>query len=410
MNLIFVDISPFRDSLKPFTFTRPVSTIRVGIITLEEKWQLRIGHTTIQSSYLTASYLATKYPLNIEADNLLINPAVAANDELANQVSNLETRTALFQGETFVAARVPGEDLYYLANNSNLIDKFPELLTKCQPIDYDKPLVIIRHPWDIFLHNGDQIQADYDLVTRNRTSQTITDIHTRTYGDERIFVEEGVDIKAAVINAESGPVYLGKNTTVHENAIIKGPFAMLQGAHVNMGAKIREATTIGPNSKVGGEVKNSVFQANSNKGHEGFVGNSVIGEWCNFGADTNTSNLKNNYQSVRLWDYRTRQLEDSGQTFCGLMMGDHSKCGINTMFNTGTIVGVFTNLFGGDFLPKFIPSFSWGGSDSLVEFRFEKAVEVLERVLARRGDTTNPDDLTILRHIFDHRAEEMARD
>ncbi|MGD1892556.1 MAG: putative sugar nucleotidyl transferase [Cyclobacteriaceae bacterium] len=407
MNLIFVDIPSFRDTLKPFTFTRPVSTIRVGIVTLGEKWQMRLDQD-IPTSHITDSYLAEKYPLRVEADNLVVNPAVAADNELVDELTKLEPRSALYQGEVLVGACIPGKDLTVLAGYPNPLDQLPEVLAKCRSTNYDRPLLIIQRPWDIFLQNGEQIQADYNWLTRNRTSSAISDIHTRTYGEENIFVEEGVAIKAAIINAESGPVYLGENTTIHENAVIKGPFAMLEGAHVNIGAKIREATTIGPNSKVGGEVKNSVFQANSNKGHEGFVGNSVIGEWCNFGADTNTSNLKNNYQPIKLWDYRTRQLEDSGQTFCGLMMGDHSKCGINTMFNTGTVVGVFTNLFGGDFLPKFIPSFSWGGSDSLVEFRFEKAVEVLERVLARRNQTPNLLDLEILRHISQYRSSEFS--
>ncbi|WKN41740.1 putative sugar nucleotidyl transferase [Tunicatimonas pelagia] len=410
MQLVFVDLPNFRDSLKPFTLTRPVATLRVGIRTLGEKWQMYLAEEMVLTnpSYLTVDYLQSKYSLIIEEDNLLVNPAVCPNTDLIQRAKILESRTVLFQGDCFIAARVPGEDLQSLSSSNLQLGNLPALLSDYRSITYAQSIVKIQQVWDIFQQNGSQIEADYAHLTQNRSSATITDKYTRTYGDSQIFVEEGANIKAAIINAESGPVYLGKNTTIHENAVIKGPFAMLEGAHVNMGAKVREATTIGPSSKIGGEVKNIVVQANSNKGHEGFVGNSVIGEWCNFGADSNTSNLKNNYQPVQLWDYRTRELVDSGQTFCGLMMGDHSKCGINTMFNTGTTVGVFANLFGGGFLPKFVPSFSWGGSESLVEFRFAKAVEVLERVLGRRNQRPDPNDLDILKHISQHRSSEFS--
>jgi len=410
MQLVFVDLPNFRDSLKPFTLTRPVATLRVGIRTLGEKWQMYLAEEIelTKPSYLTVGYLQPKYSLVIQEDNLLVNPAVCPNEDLIQSVKTLEPRTVLSQGDCIIAARVPGEDVQSMVRDNFQLSNLPVSLTNYRGTSYELPVTKIQQVWDIFQQNGSQIEADYAYLTRNRSSAAITDRYTRTYGDARIFVEEGVAIKAAVINAESGPVYLDKNATIHENAVVKGPFAMLEGAHVNMGAKVREATTIGPNSKIGGEVKNIVVQGNSNKGHEGFVGNSVIGEWCNFGADTNTSNLKNNYQSVQLWDYASREMKDSQQTFCGLMMGDHSKCGINTMFNTGTTVGVFANLFGGGFLPKFIPSFSWGGSESLVEFRFDKAMEVLERVLNRRKQVPSADDLAILEYIYQHRAEEYS--
>lgn len=410
MHLTFIDIPHRWASLKPFTFTRPVATLRVGIKTLGEKWQMRLAEFTAPASpsYITVPYLQRKFPLVIEDDNLIVNPAVCPTEALVQQVRGLAPRTILSQGDCFIAARMPGEDVQRLVQKEEEANRISLSLPGYHTHSYSEPIDEIQHSWDIFLQNGDQIHSDFAWITRNRSSGSITDAYTRTYEDKHIFVEEGVSVRAAIINAESGPVYLGKNATIHENAVIKGPFAMLEDAHVNMGAKIREASTIGPHSKVGGEVKNIVVQANSNKGHEGFLGNSVIGEWCNFGADTNTSNLKNNYQSVRLWDYRTHQFEDTEQTFCGLMMGDHSKCGINTMFNTGTVVGVFANLFGGGFLPKFVPSFSWGGSQSLEEYRFEKAVEVLERVLARRERLPDPADLQILQYISTHRASEIA--
>ncbi len=409
MQLVFIDLPQRWTALKPFTLTRPIATLRVGICTLGEKWQMWLKNELESEtfSYLTISYLQKKYPLKIEADNLLINPAVCPDASLIKFVTSLNPRSILIQDDSFIAARISGEGLQALVQNETLLDNLSNNLSNYKCLTYTESITQIHRPWDIFLNNGEQIPQDYEQITKNRSSASISDSYTRTYGDSQIFVEEGADIKAAIINAEGGPVYIGKSATIHENAAIKGPFAMLEGAHINMGAKIREATTIGPNSKIGGEVKNIVVQANSNKGHEGFLGNSVIGKWCNFGADTNTSNLKNNYQSVKLWDYHTRRLEDSGQTFCGLMMGDHSKCGINTMFNTGTVVGVFTNLFGGGFLPKFIPSFSWGGSESLEEYRFDKAVETLTRVLARRNQQPNPHDLAILEYIWQHRSSEF---
>ncbi len=415
MNTVFFDLPSARTALKPFTFTRPVAELRVGILTLREKWQHYLGNhsAAAQFSHLTEPYLQQKYPLRWGEDNWLVNAAVCPTAHTTDQVAGLETRESLWQDETWIAARIPREDLPnpthqeaddYSAWAQHVVETVKSYTVVQQPEASD----VINHCWDIFKHNGHQIDQDYALLTAERNSAPVEDPYTRLYRPEQIFIEEGAIIRAAIINAEEGPVYIGKNAMIHENAVVKGPFALLEGAHVNMGSKIRNATTIGPHCKVGGEVKNTVFLANSNKGHEGFVGNSVVGEWCNFGADTNTSNLKNNYQSVRLWDYEKKAYEPTGQQFCGLMMGDHSKCGINTMFNTGTVVGVFANIFGSGFPAKFIPSFTWGGTtEETSTYRFDKAIEVYERVLARRNQTLSEDEAAILQHVYQHRHHEF---
>lgn len=412
MNLIFFDLPAQRTNLKPFTLTRPVAGLRVGILTLEEKWQRRLAPAVdIQRiAYLTEAYLQLKYPLELAPKNLLINASVCPSVEAIERIATLAEGQALRYQETWVATYLSQEDLT-LENEPydylTLAQAVSDRIDTYETIELSEALTNVRHTWDIFLHNAEQIEQDYALLTYSRTSYEPDDPYTRLYRPDRIFIEEGVSVRAAVINAEAGPVYIGKQATVHENAVIKGPCAVLEGAHVNIGSKIREATTIGPRCKVGGEVKNTVFFANSNKGHEGFVGNSVVGEWCNFGADTNTSNLKNNYQYVRLWNYGQRAYEDTGQQFCGLMMGDHSKCSINTMFNTGTVVGVFANVFGTGFPAKFIPSFTWGGVQEANTYHFDKALKVYERVLKRRNKALSAGEVAILKHVYQHRSGEF---
>ena len=416
MNIIFFDLPELHSALKPFTLTRPVAALRVGILTLQEKWERSLARVSAveRSSHLTEAYLSEKFPLTVAADNLLINAAVYPKESLVQQVATLQSGQALAHEGTLVAARCPEDSLAHLT--AEFVQQNP-YATVADSVRQDQftlvtspdPAVVLRHPWDIFTHNEKQLRQDYALVTQSRVSQQITDPYTRIYQPEQVFVEEGAVIRAAIINAEEGPVYIGKNATVHENAVIKGPFAMLENSHVNIGSKIREATTIGPNCKVGGEVKNTVFLANSNKGHEGFVGNSVVGEWCNFGADTNTSNLKNNYQSVRVWSYAKGAYENTGLQFCGLLMGDHSKCGINTMFNTGTVVGVFANIFGAGFPPKFVPSFTWGGTPGQGDavYSFDKATETLDRILKRRGLVLSSVEISLLKHVFEQRNSEL---
>jgi len=413
MNLIFFDHPVNRDHLKPFTLTRPLSDIRCGILRLGEKWQQRLTPLVRQASHLTEPYLSVRFPLQVEADNLLVNPAFCPDEALVRAVGNLQKGQVLLQKGQAIAIRLGAEELLAFKdasyNDNDMLDLW-ELDIGRTPVAYTGDVSSVSNLWDIFLLNGNQIKRDFSLLTQGRLSQTIADPHTVFYGDQMdIFIEEGAQIKASILNAESGPIYIGKNAVVHENAVLLGPMALLEGSHINISSKIREATTIGPFSKMGGEVKNVVVFGNSNKGHEGFLGNSVVGEWCNFGADTNNSNLKNNYQPVKLWSYHHQNFENSGQLFCGLMMGDHSKCGINTMFNTGTVVGVSANIFGAGYQSKFIPSFSWGGADSHTTYRVDKALEVASHVMQRRGVQMDEAEKHILRHIFENRATEMKR-
>lgn len=357
MQVNLFDDPLIRGQLLPFTFTRPVAAIRIGILTIAEKWE----HFGFEVGYSTQSYLTKKY--SEKATSLRVNGTVIPNTEIKDAVQNLQEGEALYANEKLIACN--GEEKTSL--------------------EYSGEVLFIENSWDIFKFNRAQIEADFAVLTKGRESQPLNDSHTIVYGKENLFIEEGVSIRAAIINAENGPVYLAKNSTVYEGAIINGAFALGENSHVNMGAKIKGDTTIGPHCKVGGEVSNSVIFGYSNKGHDGFLGNSVIGEWCNLGADTNTSNLKNNYAPVKLWSYGSGRFANTGLQFCGLMMGDHAKCGINTMFNTGTVVGVGANIFGSGFPRNFIPSFSWGGANGFVTFQPRKFYEVAKAVMGRRS-------------------------
>lgn len=384
MNYIFFD-GPSRNHLLPFTFTRPVADIRIGILTIREKWEQRLGITT---STLTEEYLSQKYPMVELEENVMINAAFVPTDNLQEMVENLSANQAIFLGEDVIA--------FYTQENQEEVD-----FEKYEIIEYDfDDLIFIEHTWDIFSKNAKALEDDFDLLTAGRTSQPIPET-VHCINRDRIFLEEGAKIEIAVLNATNGPIYLGRNTEVMEGCAIRGGFALCEGAVVKMGAKIYGPTTIGPNSKVGGEINNAVLFANSNKGHEGFLGNSVLGEWCNLGADTNNSNLKNNYAEVRLWDYETEGFARTGLQFCGLMMGDHSKCGINTMFNTGTVVGVSANIFGSGFPRNFIPSFSWGGSAGFTTYNTNKAFETASLVMQRRGLEFDEQEAAILQHVFE---------
>jgi UDP-N-acetylglucosamine diphosphorylase/glucosamine-1-phosphate N-acetyltransferase len=380
MNPILFDDPILRLDLLPFTFTRPVARIRVGILTIEEKWEKWLGKKV---SFQTQPYLQPKFPQVQTADNLLINGAVCPDQMLIDSITKLPDGYFLVRDQFLVAARNPKAEM-----------------TKGNTIDYPHELTVIDKTWKIFRENGNQIRADFKLITAGRTSQPIPDKHTVVYGAENLFIEEGVTIRAAVINAENGPVYLGRNSIIQEGALIRGSFALCEGGHLNMGAKVRGDTTVGPYSKVGGEISTSVLFGYSNKAHDGFLGCSVLGEWCNLGADTNTSNLKNNYDAVKLWKHAAGKFESTGLQFCGLMMGDHSKCSINTMFNTGTVVDVFANIFGEGFPRNYVPSFSWGGSGGMITYKIDKALETAERVMARRNIVMDKTERELLMNVY----------
>lgn len=383
MNYILFD-GPYRNNLLPFTYTRPVADIRIGILTIREKWEMFLGYTT---TTITEDYLADKFPMVEMEENILINSSFLPNSELIEMIKNLGENQAIFMGEEVLA--------FFTKEAQEEID-----FSTYEAIEYTDEILKIEHTWDIFSKNGDAIQDDFELITKGRESQSIPE-KTITFNRKNIFIEEGAKLPYCSLNAENGPIYIGRNSEIMEGSMIRGPFALCEGATVKLATKIYGPTTVGPYSKVGGEINNSVIFGFSNKGHDGFLGNSVLGEWCNLGADTNNSNLKNNYAEVRLWDYKTERFAKTGLQFCGLMMGDHSKCGINTMFNTGTVVGVSVNIFGSGFPRNFVPSFSWGGSSGFTTYTTNKAFEVAQVVMSRRNIEFTEQDAAILEHVFE---------
>ncbi|MDF1672094.1 MAG: GlmU family protein [Vicingaceae bacterium] len=392
MNVIFFDDNKRVDFL-PLVYTKPLAKIRIGILTIEEKWQHYFSQLdqSISVSYITEEYLRSKYPLKNEKENVFINTRFLPNKRLVDFIVNrLISDEAFFYKNRLIAAKCTIEQFqkssYYIKDtNESLVGIELESIT------------------DIFSKNKEALIDDFELVTFGKQSQKISSTNT-IFGDH-IFIEEGAKVEAAILNSTDGPIYIGENAEVMEGSIVRGGLALCEGGVLKLGTKIYGATTIGKYSKVGGEVNNSVIQDYSNKGHDGFLGNSVIGEWCNLGADTNTSNLKNNYAEVKLWSYQKEKFEKTGLQFCGLLMGDHSKCGINTMFNTGTVVGVSANIFGSGFPRNFIPSYSWGGSAGVSTYKLDKVFEVAEIVMKRRGVKLSEADKEILAAIFEQSAK-----
>lgn len=386
MNYILFD-GNVRNQLLPFTFTRPVADIRVGILTIREKWEHLLGYTT---TTITEDYLSEKFPYLELEKNILINASFLPSENLANIVKGLEENQAVFLDDEPIA--------FFITENQEVDFETFDII---QYAYHD--ILRIEHTWDIFSKNAEAIDRDFKMLTNGRISQPIPQ-NIWTKNPENIFIEEGAKIEFCTLNASEGPIYIGKDAEIMEGSLVRGPFALCEHSTLKMGAKIYSGTTIGPHCKVGGEVNNSVIFGYSNKGHDGFLGNSVLGEWCNLGADTNNSNLKNNYAEVRLWDYEAQNFKRTGLQFCGLMMGDHSKCGINTMFNTGTVVGVSANIFGSGFPRNFIPSFSWGGSGGFTTYKTDKAFEVAKVVMARRNLEFLEMDAKILEHVFEETA------
>lgn len=367
MNFVLIDNPEVWKGFLPLTFTRPLSGIRIGILTIKEKWEKHLGSAVY---YATHDYLQHKYkPFNEEA--LVIFSHVCPDKELVSVLRALKAGEALYAKEELIAFYGKASD----AKNSSLFKR----------VDYTKDVFSIRQVWDIFQKNAEAVKSDFKLVTEGRTSQPLSKSVTVIGDASQIFLEKGARMEACIVNTTGGPVYLGEDAEMMEGVIVRGPFALCEHSTLKMGAKVYGATTIGPHCKVGGEVSNSVIFGYTNKAHDGFLGNSVLGEWCNLGADTNNSNLKNNYSNVKLFNYLHNKQVDSGLQFCGLIMGDHSKSGINTMFNTGTVVGVGCNIYGGGFPPTHVPNFSWGGSEGLEAYKLEKLFETAERVFERRG-------------------------
>ncbi len=390
MNYILFD-DQSRNNLLPLTFMRPVAEIRLGIMTLREKWEHLLKTKT---STLTETYLSEKFPIVKEKNNILINGAICPTLELIKEIQALKPNQTLDAEDSIIALNINEEDL----DDSGDMD-----ISGIDEVESKVDILRINDAWEIFSRNGEAIKKDFELLTKGRKSQELSTTN-RVVNEENIFIEKGAKVEFAILNASTGPIYIGKDAEIMEGAVIRGPFALCEHATVKMSAKIYGPTTIGPWSKVGGEVNNSVFFGYSNKAHDGFLGNSVIAEWCNIGADTNNSNLKNSYDSVKLWNYPQRTFVDTGLQFCGLIMGDHSKTGINTMFNTGTVVGVNVNVFGPGYQRNFVPSFSWGGTSGFTGYNIKKAIQVAKAVYSRRGLEFDQVEQDILINVYDETA------
>ena len=385
MNVILFDSN--RVDFYPLSFTRPISCFRVGILTIKEKWEVFFDSVSIYSE----DYLSKKFQSNIMEDNIWINARALPSQSLITEIKNLRIGECLNHGDSKIAFRSSS----YSAKNLNKVKS-------------NANLSIINSISDIFSFNGEEIKNDFkrmfsvdDFEWRGdvKDLEEIKNSNVKI-GNGAIYIENGAKLNNCILNTTNGPIFIGKDSEIMEGSMIRGPFAICNNSVIKMGAKIYENTTVGPFCKVGGEINNVVFFGYSSKAHDGFLGNSIIGEWCNLGADTNNSNLKNNYDNVKIWNYLSESFKQTGLQFCGLIMGDHSKCGINTMFNTGTVVGVGANIFGSGFPRNFIPSFSWGGSSGLIVHRIDKFFKTAELVLARRNETLSDNDIEILSHVY----------
>ena len=383
MNYILFD-GTVRNTLLPFTYTKPVADLRVGILTIREKWEKQLGYTT---TTITEEYLEEKYPMVELEQNILINASFFPTKTLVEKIKKLKENQAIFKNDEVIA--------FYTNESQEKVD-FDEY----EQTEFDFDLTQIKNTWDIFSLNDQAISDDFELITEGRKSLPIPD-GVQFFNEKNIFIEEGAKVIFSTLNANEGPIYIGKDSLIMEGSLIRGPFSLGEHSVIKMGTKVYGATTVGPYSTAGGEIKNSVLMQYSNKGHDGFLGNSVLGEWCNIGADTNTSNLKNNYTQVRLWNYEKESFDKTGLQFCGLMMGDHSKCGINTMFNTGTVVGVSANIYGSNFPRNYIPSFSWGGAAGFTTYQINKVLETVKLVMARKNIEMDDVEEQILTDVFE---------
>lgn len=392
MNYIIFDTNRNYQNFLPLTYTRPVSELRIGILTIREKWEM---YLEVNLSYMCKEYLKYKYQQVTLSDNILINSAILPDAHLAREVSMLQANTYLAKDNIIIAVRLDYEGVI----NFEKIN-FAHLNYK----QYSYEISYIEQLWDIFEKNEQEIESDFMLITKNRDSLPVSPTNTLVNPDN-IFIDEGAEVECSVLNAKDGFIYIGKNAVVMENSVIRGSLALCEHSQLKVRSTIYGPVTIGPYSKIGGEISESVIMGFTNKAHDGFLGNSVIGYWCNLGAGTNNSNLKNNYDIVKLWNYREKQFISTGLQFCGLIMADHSKCGINTMFNTGTVVGLSCNIYGSGFPRNFISSFSWGGAHGYTEYNFDKAIQTATRVMQRRNIQITNEDIEILRYIFENKSK-----
>ena len=386
MNYILFDESIVRTNLLPLAFMRPVADIRVGILTIREKWEKYLG---VKTSSLTDGYLSQKFPIIKEDNNILINGSVCPDAAMVKAIETLQHDQTLAYDDTIIAIRVTAKDLDAPGESSS--EGIEEIVLKKAPLK-------INHTWEVFAKNDLALREDFSLITKGRKSQPLSDTN-HVFGAKNIFIEKGARVECAILNATDGPIYIGADANVMEGAMLRGPVAVCEGTQIKMGAKIYGASTFGPECRIGGEVNNSVFFGYGNKAHDGFVGHSVISEWCNLGADTNTSNLKNTYDEIRVWSYGKMTFINTHLQFCGLIMGDHSKSSIDSMFNTGSVVGINANIFGSGFSRNFIPSFSWGSTAGHSVYDLNKAIEVAAAVYKRRNKVFDETEENLLRSV-----------
>lgn len=385
INVIFYDLPRVHADLLPMTFTRPVADFRIGITTIREKWAMMLPQDC-RYGYRTVGFLVKKYKAEEIDDNLFIAGNVVPNPTLVEEVLRLEIGEALFKGDDFIAYRGVSPDMHA----DNYMKK-----------EYNGECLVVHYLFDIFLNNGAVIKQDFEMITKGRTSCALSASNTVIGDPGLVFVEEGAYVEGAFLNTNGGPIYIGKDAQVMEGSCVRGPMALCEHSNINMGSKIYSDTTIGPWSKVGGELNNVVVFGYSNKAHDGFLGNAVIGEWCNIGAGTNASNLKNDYSKIRVWNYPDHTFMRTDLQFCGLIMGDHSKVGINCMFNTATVVGVGVNIHGSGFPRTFIPSFSEGSPvGGFTDVQLKKFFDIANRAMARRGLLLTDLDYEIFEEIY----------
>ena len=375
----------YHQKLKPLTLTRPVADLRVGIFKIHEKWEYLLGEKV---GIRTKDYLGKSYNSFNDNAGVGISGALIPNLELCDAINTLKEKTIMMkEGKVLAIKPLPVES----SDVNNELEGY-------KIVQYTSEISMIEKPMDIFKLNGDQIEVDLKFYIKNKDLNSNPESGNLIIGD-RVYIEHGAKVMGATLNSSDGPIFISKGAEVMEGSNLRGPLIVMENSVIKMGSKIYGATTIGPFCKIGGELSNVVFQGYSNKAHDGFMGNSVIGYWCNFGADTNTSNLKNNYGIVKSWSYETESYESTETQYCGLIAGDHSKSSINTMFNTGSVLGAFVNIFDGGFPPKFIPSFSWGNKEKMKIYKFEKAMEVAENVMSRRGVALDEESIKIYKTI-----------
>lgn len=389
--IIFTEEFCQPENLYPFTLTRHLQDIRVGILTIREKWEMLLQLPSFnkkEDNYKDTPLSVTLPDALQDGDCYLIHGNVLPTPALIQAVQQLQ------HGQ--VITTIDGLHIIYKLSKQDINEQ--QQIKINQSVPFHQPLAVIQYPWDIFIKNDWAIREDFAAITHRRVSQPLP-AFIQTQGTEHIFIEEGASIGAGVvINASTGPVYIGKNATIMEGTLIRGPFAIGENAVVKMGAKIYGATTIGPHSVMGGEIKNAVIFGHSNKAHDGYLGDAVIGEWCNIGAGVSNSNLKNTANDVYIWLPNGKQ--NAGKK-CGVLMGDYARVAINTAINTGTVIGVGANVFTSGLTPKFIPSFAWGIDDT-TRYDLNKALEHINNWKKLKGSSVTTTEKNLLHYIYNH--------